>query len=298
MRPRPNLEQRLVGFACAVVLEPLAVAGTLHSAAFREIPWTLSYPVIALAAEIGGVEPALLACGIAVTGIFHFLLSQRGLPDHIVWEQNAAFGVAALFLVYLIRQRKRTATALSASETHYRSVAETASDVIVTIDERSSILSINPAVKGMFGYEPEELIGRPLTVLMPERLRGQHVAAVSRFLKNGERKVPWSGVQLPGLRSDGEEIPLEISFATYKTGQRQQFTGFIRDVSERTKTQAALLESEKLAAVGRLMSSIAHEINNPLESVTNLLYLVRNSVDPEEAAAYLRARSRSCGGWR
>ena len=99
-------------------------------------------------------------------------------------------------------------------------------------------------------------------------------------------------VPLPGLHKDGREIPLEVSFASFSSGGLKQFTGFIRDVSDRQRAQAALLESEKLAAVGRLASSIAHEINNPLESVTNLLYLSRGTSDIGEIESYLRTAER------
>ena len=181
---------------------------------------------------------------------------------------------------------------LEASEMHYRSVTETASDVVITIDGDSRILSINPAVKQIFGYEPAELIGEQMPILMPERFRAAHRAGIARYIESGVRNIPWTGVQLPGRRKDGEEIPLEISFGTYTSGGQKRFTGFIRDISFRREAEAALLKSEKLAAVGRLASSIAHEINNPLEAITNLLYLCRGSSEIIEIQAYLEVAER------
>jgi PAS domain S-box-containing protein len=111
---------------------------------------------------------------------------------------------------------------------HYRSVTETASDVIITINDQSRVLSINPSVKTIFGYEPQELIGKPMVALMPERLRASHQAGFARYLATETRHISWTGVQLPGLRKDGKEIPLEISFATYSSSEGRRFIGFIR----------------------------------------------------------------------
>jgi PAS domain S-box-containing protein len=150
-------------------------------------------------------------------------------------------------------------------------------------------LSVNAAVKAMFGYEAEELVGEQMPILMPERLRSRHRAGLENHLATGKQHIPWTGMQLPGRRKDGEEIPLEISFGSYTVDGEIRFTGFVRDISERRKAEAALLNSEKLAAVGRLASSIAHEINNPLESVTNLLFLSRGSDNVAEIHRYLES---------
>ena len=281
--------RRIYGFGCAVVLAPLAVWATSSLPVFRTIPWTLSYLVVAFVAEIGGAGPGLIACIIATGGIYRLVLApgQDRIYNPIAWIQTAAFLVTAFFISYLVLQRKRAISSLQGSELHYRSVTETAPDVIITIDESSRILSINPAVEATFGYSPEELIGQKMIALMPERFRHAHIAGITRHLATGARHIPWSGVQLPGLRKDGVEIPLEISFAAHSLNGATRFTGFIRDVSERDRSHAALMQNEKLAAVGRLASSIAHEINNPLESVTNLLYLSRGSTDLAAIQGYL-----------
>jgi PAS domain S-box-containing protein len=291
MRALDHLRRRTFGFGCAVVFAPMAVWATSSLPAFRSIPWTLSFLVVAFVAEIGGPGPALLACVIASGGVYRLVLApgQNRLYDPTAWLQTAAFFVTAFFISYLVLQRKRALASLQASELHYRSVTETAPDVIITIDENSRILSINPAVEITFGYSPEELLGQKMVALMPERFRESHVGGIARYLATATRHIPWNGVQLPGLRKDGVEIPVEISFAAHSSNGSTRFTGFIRDVSERHRTHAALMQSEKLAAVGRLASSIAHEINNPLESVTNLLYLSRGSTDLATIQGYLES---------
>ena len=103
--------------------------------------------------------------------------------------------------------------ALRESEDHYRAIADAATDAIITIDSDSTILIVNPATERIFGYSTEELIGQPLTMLMPEYLRHLHEAGIARYRETGRRHIQWSAAQLPGLHKTGKEIPLEISFA-------------------------------------------------------------------------------------
>lgn len=286
--------RNLLSFGTALIASLLALGFTYYIPAFSSIPWTLSLFAVAIVAWVGGAVPALVAILIMACGIYRLILAPEAaqLHDPNAFLRIAAFVPIALFITYLVRQRSLARSSLEASEMHYRSMTETASDVVITIDSSSRILSINPAVKAVFGYDPEELIGEKMLILMPERFRASHLAGITRHLATGTRHIPWTGVQLPGQRKDGEEIPLEISFGSYTADGQKYFTGFIRDVSDRHATQLALMQNEKLAAVGRLASSIAHEINNPLEAVTNLLYLSRGNTDPAEIQSYLETAER------
>jgi PAS domain S-box-containing protein len=118
----------------------------------------------------------------------------------------------------------------------FEALAHSAPDAILTIDAESIILSANPAVERIFGYAPEELVGRSLHLLIPERLRQSHDAGVERYLATGRRNVAWTGLFLPALRKDGSEIPVEISFGEFiEPSGRHVFSGFVRDVSERVR---------------------------------------------------------------
>src|SRR6266851_5500964 len=127
--------------------------------------------------------------------------------------------------------------ALRESEEHYRAVAEAITDAIITIASDSTILIVNPATERIFGYAPEEMIGQPLTMLMPEYLRHLHQAGITRYLETGRKHIQWSAVQLPGLHKTGNEIPLEISFAEFTRDGGRFFTGIARDISERKRLQ-------------------------------------------------------------
>ena len=111
-----------------------------------------------------------------------------------------------------ITDRKREESALRYSEENYRLVVETAPDAVISIDESGAILFANPATARIFGYDPAELIGKPLTVLMPEFLRKLHEKGFSRYLATGQRHINWQGTELTALRKNGQEFPVEISF--------------------------------------------------------------------------------------
>lgn len=129
--------------------------------------------------------------------------------------------------------REAELEALRESEARYRTVMETASDAIITIDEASRILFVNPAVEKIFGYAPAELRGAELTMLMPEYLRHVHRAGLHRYVETGHKHIAWDGVELPGLHKSGREIVLEVSFGEFVRDGRHFFTGIARDITER-----------------------------------------------------------------
>ncbi|HEX9952217.1 MAG TPA: PAS domain S-box protein, partial [Rubricoccaceae bacterium] len=135
--------------------------------------------------------------------------------------------------------------ALRESEEQYRLLADTATDVILTIDASSTIRYVNRAALAVFGYAPAEIVGTPLSALMPVGLRPRHYAGVDRYIQTGERTLPWGQVEARGLRKDGAEIQIAISFGEYVAGGERLFTGIIRDTTVQKETQEALRESEE-----------------------------------------------------
>ncbi len=142
-------------------------------------------------------------------------------------------------------QRKRIEGALKQSEERYRLVAETANDAILTIDEKSTLLFVNRAASRIFGYEQDEMIGKSLTMLMPENLRNLHRAGQERYLKTGRKHLHWDHVEVSGLHKEGHEFPIELSFGEYKKDDKHIFIGIARDISQRRIAEDALRESEQ-----------------------------------------------------
>ncbi len=136
-----------------------------------------------------------------------------------------------------IEDLKRAEDARRQIEEQHRIVVETATEAVISIDGNSKILFVNPATIRIFGYESSELIGQPLTMLMPEFMRELHGAGLQRYLATGQRHINWQGTELVGLHKNREEFPIEVSFGEVKKEGRSIFTGFIRDITDRKRAE-------------------------------------------------------------
>lgn len=170
-----------------------------------------------------------------------------------------------------ISERERIESALRASEQRYRQLTEGTRDAIVVADQEGTIRLFNPAAQSTFGYGEDEVIGQPLTILMPEEYRSTHQAAVARYIRTRESHLVGHTVELHGRRKDGDVFPLEISLSAIELPDGIVLLGAIRDLTERQSMQAQIVQAEKLASLGLLSAGIAHEINNPLAFVSNNL---------------------------
>src|SRR5215212_2799230 len=132
---------------------------------------------------------------------------------------------------------------LRESEARYRTVLDAAFDAIVTITPDGIVRWFNRGAERIFDYSSEEVIGQPVTLLMPERYRELCVAGLHRYLRTGEARVVGGTTELVGLRKDASEFPIEMSLGvTYEDGERL-FTGVIRAVTERKEVEKVIEES-------------------------------------------------------
>lgn len=168
-----------------------------------------------------------------------------------------------------------------------RALLEAAPDSMVIVDARGTIIFVNSQTEELFGYTRAELLGQRVEMLIPERFRKSHTSHRHDYNTEPRVRPMGIGLELYGRRKDGSEFPVEISLSPLKIRGATYVTSAIRDVSERVQAEEqirtlnrelekALKRSEKLAATGRMMATIAHEINNPLESLTNVLYLLQS----------------------
>jgi PAS domain S-box-containing protein len=165
--------------------------------------------------------------------------------DRRVAQRTMELAAANDELLREIADRKGVEESLRSSEEKHRVIIEAANDAVVGMDERGNILFANPATKRIFGHDPAEMIGEPLTLLMPAMMRSLHENGFNRYLATGKRHLNWQGVEVTAQRKDGQAFPVEVSFGEMTSGGHKVFTGFIRDISEKKKAEEALRASER-----------------------------------------------------
>jgi PAS domain S-box-containing protein len=172
-------------------------------------------------------------------GAFAYLTKPYNL-DEIKATIKRAISVKALAV-----KAERTEHALAASEDRFRSVVESATDAIVLADQAGNIISWNNSAERLFGYTEEEVLGQPLTLLMPARYRQVHQRGLDRLRSMGTPQLIGKTIELRGQRKDGSEFPLELSLGTWKSANTTLFSGIIRDISERKRVEEELRESRE-----------------------------------------------------
>jgi PAS domain S-box-containing protein len=212
------------------LLQPLGVAGGVPYVALVLLGlWSPWRPHILLLAAAGS--------GLTVLG---FLLSP---PGGVPWVALANRGLA-LFAIWTVAilafHRWRAEDSLRYSQGRLRAIVDNVVDGIIVIDDRGIIESVNPAAERLFGYAPGELVGRNVSLLMPEPHRRAHHDYLASYLATGRAKVIGIGRELMGQRQDGTSFPIELAVSELPQGDRRRFTGIVRDITERKRAEQEL----------------------------------------------------------
>jgi len=144
-----------------------------------------------------------------------------------------------------ITKRLKSEEDLLTSEERFRSVAETAVDAIISIDSQSKIIFWNMSAQTHFGFSAHEMIGKPIDIIIPEKFKKAHNQGIKRILSGERPKIIGDTVEIVGLKKDGNQFPIELSLAMWKTKKNLYFTAIIRDISNRKLINKVLQESEE-----------------------------------------------------
>jgi PAS domain S-box-containing protein len=245
---------------------------------------------------------------------------QDGHTDWVRWEMtpwyqaDCSVGGAILFSE-VMTARKTAEAALAQNEARLRGLMDAVAEGIILASEDGRIISANPSIARMFGYAAEsELVGQPLTMLMPKLEAVRHDCYLANHRTTGEtRVIGVPGRQLIACRKDGSEFPLDLSVNSFRSGDTRYFTGVLRDITDRKRaeaverhaeelerlvrartldleeTQAQLLHAVKMEALGQLAGGVAHDFNNVLQTLEGSVTLAskRLQTDPAAAQSYL-----------
>ncbi len=301
----PPVRTMVEHYAVAVIGVALALG--LRSLLAPVLEGSASYlfyvPAILVASALGGWGPGVFAsCLGLLLGLF-FVVDFRALTaaDVVNAFVFMLVGIGASWRGELLRRSRLEAAASAqqalARETHMKLILDTIPDAMIVIDDRGIMQSFSAAAERLFGYSAAEVVGQNVKILMPTPYRESHDGYLDRYKLTGERRIIGIGRVVVGERKDGSTFPLELSVGEMQTGQQRYFTGFIRDLTERQKTEARLQELQaelvhvsRLTAMGEMASALAHELNQPLSAIANYMKWARRLLDEsaDERVAILR----------
>ncbi|MBL8516813.1 MAG: PAS domain S-box protein [Betaproteobacteria bacterium] len=190
--------------------------------------------------------------------------------------------------IHDITARKRAADQIRESESRFRTVWETTADSALIVDSHSIIRFANPAITELTGYRPDEVVGQPLSLIQPDRMKGRHEHGLRRYLESGERRLDWRGSELVVRHRDGRDIPVEVVFGEMQLEGERCFVGFLRNIEKRKAAEQALRQSEERFA--RVFNSSPGPIN-----VANLKTGIYREVNPAWSDVYGWSRDEAVG---
>ncbi|MGH9645162.1 MAG: PAS domain S-box protein [Terriglobales bacterium] len=279
----------------ATVTVWLALSLCTFSPLLQRHAYSLFLAAVLFTARFLGFGPAIFSSFLSAACldvfVFHVFAFSAGMVQGANLERLLVFVVIAVFAGSMARQRTLAETRADRSTHEMAAIVESSGDAIYSTDPDGTITSWNRAAADLFGYSSEEAVGMPIAHLAPPERQAEYERNREIF-KGGGHVNPY---QTERRRKDGKLLPVLLSISPLRNARGHTVGASViaRDISAEKQSEEAVRRSEKLATAGLLAASIAHEINNPLEAVVNLLYLARE--DSANAAQYLTMAEQEVG---
>ncbi len=205
----------------------------------------------------------------------YFFISEIKASSIWVVQLNRGLSILALWVVALVvyYQKMSERRILEESE-KVKAVTDTVLDGLITIDSQGLIRGYNPAASRIFGYEPDEVMGQNVNILMSEPNHSKHDGYLSNYLNKGSKKIIGIAREVEARRKNGAVFPMEIAVSEMNLENKRMFVGSIRDITERKEAEAAIADYlEKLKRSNQELDDFAyiasHDLKEPLRGLSN-----------------------------
>lgn len=184
------------------------------------------------------------------------------------------------------------------SEAHFRHLLESAPDAMIIIDENGKIAVVNGQAETMFGYRRDEILGHPIEILLPDRVRRRHYSHRQTFMDDPQLRPMGEGFELVAKRKDNSEFPVEISLSPVDTDRHHFVSSVIRDVTERKRMEDEIVSARREAerankANSAFLAAASHDLRQPVQALSLLNGALRRTVKDERALQMIDSQQHS-----
>lgn len=249
-----------------------------------DLVFLLFVPALLASAAVGGLRATVFAGMLSIVASLALIDFQTTRNPEVLVRGavfvalTGAIGMVGSRMIRSAHEIRNVVANLQAREAHLQSILDTVPDAMIVIDEHGVIQSFSSAAERQFNWASDEIVGKNVSMLMPEPYRSQHDSYLHRYMSTGERRIIGIGRVVVGERKDGSTFPMELSVGEMSAGTQRYFTGFVRDLTERQTAerrlqdlQGELVHVSRINALGEMASALAHELNQPLTAASNFM---------------------------
>jgi len=278
----PQWSDRVAWYGSALAASALSLCIWALSPVMHQDPFVIFILGVVFTARFFGFGPAVLCTFSSALVLDYFVFRPRlGVgASEIEFQRLGIFVLISVLVAGLARQRSRAETRADEVRQQLAAIVTSSEDAILSFTVDGMVTSWNRGAESLYGYSAAEIIGRPAAVLVPTDRMGEleRLNRAERIGSYETERVHRSGARL--------RVLLSVSPIRNEQGELVGASAISRDITQQKRTEEALRRNERLATAGRLTAAIAHEIKNPLEALTNLVYLARHDMAGRDG--YLR----------
>ena len=289
----PQWSDRVAWYGSALAASALSWCIWALSPVMHQDPFVIFILGVVFTARFFGFGPAVLCTFSSALVLDYFVFRPRlGVAaSEVEFQRVGIFVLISVLVAGLARQRSRAETRADEVRQQLAAIVTSSEDAILSFTVDGMVTSWNRGAESLYGYSAAEIIGRPLAVLVPT----DRIGEVERNLERLNRAERIGSYETERVHKNGARLRVLLSVSPIRNEQGELVgaSAIARDITQQKRTEEALRRNERLATAGRLTAAIAHEIKNPLEALTNLVYLARH--DAAGRDEYLRLAEQEIG---